>query len=175
MPIRTVLNKTPVIDPTAYIDDTAVVIGDVVIGPDSSVWPMAVIRGDVCSIRIGARTSIQDGTVIHVTSPNPAAPNGVPAVIGDDVTVGHRCMLHGCTIENRVLIGMGSIVLDGAIIRSGAILGAGSLVAEGKEIEGGYLWVGRPAKRVRPVTENELRWLDYAASHYAKLKDNYRK
>src|SRR5690606_36934456 len=103
MPIRTFRDKTPVVDPSAYIDDMAVVIGDVVIGPESSVWPMVSIRGDVNPIRIGARTSIQDGTVIHVTGPNPGAPQGIPATVGNDVTVGHRCMLHACTIEDGCL------------------------------------------------------------------------
>lgn len=174
MPLRTFRGNTPVVDPSAYIDDMAVVIGDVVIGPDSSVWPMVSIRGDVNPIRIGARTSIQDGTVIHVTSPNPGAPQGVPAVVGDDVTVGHRCMLHACTIENGCLIGMGSTILDRAVVRSGVLLGAGSLVTEGKELEGGYLWMGRPAKKVRPLAPEELETIRQSAAHYAKLKDHYR-
>lgn len=173
MPIRTFRNKTPIVDPSAYIDDMAVVIGDVVIGPDSSVWPMVSIRGDVNSICIGARTSIQDGTVIHVTSPYPGAPQGVAAVIGDDNTIGHRCMLHACTIENGCLIGMGSTILDRAIVRCGVLLGAGSLVTEGKELEGGYLWMGRPAKKVRPLTEEEKARLKISAEHYANLKDHY--
>lgn len=175
MPIRPYLDKTPIVDPTAYIDDMAVVIGDVVLGPDCSVWPMVSIRGDVNYIRIGARTNIQDGTVIHVTSPNPSDPQGVPTIIGSDITIGHRCMLHACTIEDGCLIGMGSTVLDKAIVRAGALIGAGSLVTEGKELEGGYLWVGRPAKKVRPLTAEEKTWLARSAEHYAKVKDNYLK
>ena len=175
MTVRPFLDKKPIIDPSAYVDDLAVVIGDVQIGADSSVWPMVSIRGDVNAIRIGARTSIQDGTVIHVTSPFPGAPQGVPAIIGDDNTVGHRCMLHACTIENGCLIGMGSTILDRAIVRSGVLLGAGSLVTEGKELEGGYLWIGRPAKKVRPLTGEEKEQLARSAEHYARLKDHYRK
>jgi carbonic anhydrase/acetyltransferase-like protein (isoleucine patch superfamily) len=175
MPIRTFRDKTPRVDPSAYIDDMAIVIGDVVIGPDSSVWPMASIRGDVNYIRVGARTSIQDGTVIHVTSPNPSEPDGVPTLIGDDNTIGHQCMLHACTIENGCLVGMGSTVLDRAILRSGVLLGAGSLVTEGKDLDGGYLWIGRPAKKVRPLTAEERAGLARSAEHYARLKEHYRK
>ncbi|MFL6623740.1 MAG: gamma carbonic anhydrase family protein [Sulfurifustis sp.] len=175
MPIRTFQNKTPRIDPSAYIDEMAVVIGDVVIGADTSVWPMVSIRGDSNYIRIGARTSIQDGTVIHVTSPFPEAPAGVPAIIGDDITVGHRCMLHACTIENGCLIGMGSTVLDGAILRAGLLLGAGSLVTEGKELEGGWLWMGRPAKKIRPLTPAEKTMMVHSAEHYVELKNGYRR
>ena len=175
MPIRTFLDKTPIVDPSAYVDEMAIVIGDVVIGPDTSVWPMVSIRGDVNSIRIGARNSVQDGTVLHVTSPYPGMPNGIGTVIGDDNTIGHRCMLHACTIGNGCLIGMGSTILDRAIVRSGALLGAGSLVTEGKELEGGYLWVGRPAKKVRALTPEERVMLARSAEHYVKLKDHYRK
>jgi carbonic anhydrase/acetyltransferase-like protein (isoleucine patch superfamily) len=175
MPIRTFQDKTPLVDPTAYIDDMAIVIGDVSIGADSSVWPMCSIRGDVNYIRIGARTSIQDGTVIHVTGGRTGVRDGTQTIVGDEVTVGHRCILHGCTIENRCLIGMGSTVLDRAVLRSGVLLGAGSLVTEGKELEGGYLWVGRPAQRIRTLTENEKALLFYSAEHYARLKNDYRK
>lgn len=174
MAIRTFRGKAPVIDPSAYVDPMAVVIGDVVIGADSSVWPMASVRGDVNYIRIGARTSIQDGTVIHVTSPQPAEPEGVATIVGDDITVGHRCMLHACTIENHCLVGMGSTILDHAVLRTGVLLGAGSLVTEGKDLEGGYLWLGRPAKRIRPLTPEEQAGLRYSAEHYARLKDYYR-
>jgi carbonic anhydrase/acetyltransferase-like protein (isoleucine patch superfamily) len=173
MAIRPFLGIVPKIDPSAYIDEQAAVIGDVTVGADSSIWPQCAIRGDVNYIRIGARTSIQDGTVIHVTHDHAAAPGGRPTVIGDDVTVGHQCILHACTIENLCLVGMGSIVLDGAILREGALLGAGSLVTEGKELEGGYLWIGRPAKRVRQLTDQEKAWFKYSASHYVKLKNHY--
>lgn len=173
MPIRPYRNRLPNVAAGAYIDPNAVVIGDVTIGADSSIWPMCVIRGDVNRIRIGARTSIQDGTVIHVTSPHEDEPDGVPIVIGDDVTVGHRCMLHGCTIESRCLIGMGSTILDNALLREWVLLGAGSLVTEGKELEGGFLWLGRPAKKIRPLTAQEKRRIESSAAHYAELKNGY--
>lgn len=181
----------PVIGAGTYVAPEAVVIGDVQLGEDSSVWPMCVLRGDVNSIRIGARTSIQDGTVIHVSHRHAARPEGangaslpraprlVPVgeghatVIGNDVTVGHRVILHGCTVEDRCLIGMGSIVLDGAVIREGTLLGAGSLVSEGKELEGGYLWLGQPARRVRVLTDAEKHALTYSAQHYVRLKNDY--
>lgn len=173
MAIRPYKNILPKLGTRVYVDEQAAVIGDVVIGDDSSVWPMCSVRGDVNSIRIGARTNIQDGTVIHVTHHHEGAPGGRATVVGDDVTVGHLCILHACTIENRCLIGMGSVVMDGAILREGLILGAGSLVTEGKELEGGYLWLGRPAKRVQELTAAEKAWLEYSAKHYVKLKNEY--
>ena len=160
---------------TAYIDEDAVVIGDVTLGVDSSIWPMCSIRGDVNLIRIGERTNIQDGSVIHVTHRFGALPEGYPVHIGNDVTVGHKVILHGCTVEDLCLIGMGSSVLDGAIIRSKVLLGAGSLVPEGKDLEGGYLWLGRPAKKMRELTEQELKWFEYSAKHYVTLKNEYMK
>lgn len=173
MPIRAFKDKTPRIDPSAYVDEMAVVIGDVVIGADSSIWPMCSVRGDVNYIRIGARTNIQDGTVIHGTSPHPGAPNGVPTVLGDDVTIGHQCILHACTIESGCLIGMGSTILDRVVVRQGVLLGAGSLVTEGKELEGGYLWAGRPAKRVRALSAEERTMFVRFGEHYARLKAHY--
>ena len=173
MSLRTYQGHRPQISRSAYIDEQACVIGDVSIGEDSSVWPMAVIRGDVNHIRIGARSNIQDGTVIHVTHRYSENPEGHPVVIGDDVTVGHNITVHGCTIEDRCLIGIGSTLLDGAIIRSHVMLGAHSLVAEGKELEGGYLWLGAPARKIRELTEQELRWFEYSAKHYVALKNDY--
>ena len=149
------------------------VIGDVEIGDDSSIWPMAVLRGDVNSIHIGSRTSIQDGSVLHVTHDHPAQPGGFPLSIGDEVTVGHNVTLHGCTIDNRCLIGMGSTILDGAVLEEHVLLGAGSLVPPNKVLEGGYLWVGSPVKRVRPLTVDEQIWFGYSAEHYVKLKNEY--
>jgi carbonic anhydrase/acetyltransferase-like protein (isoleucine patch superfamily) len=171
--LRAYRGISPRLAPTAYVDPAAVVIGNVEIGDDASVWPMTVIRGDVNSIRIGQRSNIQDGSVIHVTHKHKERPQGHAVVIGDDVTVGHQVVLHGCVIEDRCLIGMGSIVLDGAVLRSHVLLGAGSLVAEGKELEGGYLWLGRPAKRMRPLTADEMDWFEYSARHYVKLKNDY--
>ena len=173
MTIRTFKSITPKINKSAYVDEAAVVIGDVELGADASVWPMCSIRGDVNAIKIGARSNIQDGSVIHVTHRYSELSNGHATVIGSDVTVGHKVMLHGCTLEDLCLIGMGSTVLDGAIIRSKVLLGAGSLVPEGKELEGGYLWLGRPAKKMRALTEEELNWFEYSAMHYVKLKNDY--
>jgi len=173
MSIRPYKGIHPTIAKSAFIDDSAVVIGDVVIGEDASVWPQCSIRGDVHYIRIGARSNIQDGTVIHVTHPHGAAPGGYPAIIGDDVTVGHQCILHACTVGNRCLIGMGSQILDAAVIQDGVFLGAGSLVTEGKILESGYLYVGRPAKRVRELTAQEKAWFEYSARHYVALKNDY--
>ena len=175
MALRPYKGILPELGARVYVDDSAAVIGDVHIGADSSIWPMCSVRGDVNFIRIGARTNIQDNSVIHVTHRYPELPEGMAAIIGDDVTVGHQCVLHACTIGNRCLIGMGSIILDGAVLHDGVLLGAGSLVTEGKELEGGYLWLGRPAKRARALTERELAWFEYSAQHYVKLKNDYLK
>lgn len=163
----------PKIAPSAYVDESAVVIGDVLIGEDSSIWPLCAVRGDTNTIRIGMRSNLQDGSVVHVTHRYEAAPKGYPVVIGDDVTIGHKVLVHGCTIEDRVLIGMGSTLMDGAVIRSEVLLGAGSLVVEGQELEGGYLWMGRPARRRRALTDEERSWFAYVAKHYAELKNDY--
>lgn len=170
--LRAYKGISPRIGANAFVDESAVAIGDVEIGADSSIWPLCVVRGDVNRIRIGARTNIQDGSILHVTHPRSDHP-GHATIVGDDVTVGHRVTLHGCTVEDRCLIGMGSSILDGAIIRSQVLLGAGSLVTEGKELEGGYLWMGRPARRVRALTAEELAWFTYSARHYVKLKNDY--
>jgi carbonic anhydrase/acetyltransferase-like protein (isoleucine patch superfamily) len=173
MSIRSYKDKSPILGAGTYLDASAVVIGDVVVGDDSSIWPHCTIRGDVNFIRIGARTNIQDNTVIHVTHDHAAVPGGRPTVIGNDVTVGHQCVLHACTIDDRCLIGMGSLVLDGAHLQAGVLLGAGSMVTEGKVLEGGYLYLGRPAKCVRELTAEEKNWLAYSAAHYVRLKNNY--
>ena len=172
--IRSFKNILPRIATSAYVDPAACVIGDVVIGEDSSVWPMVAIRGDVNVIRIGARTNIQDGSVLHVTHEGgPLSPEGNGLFIGDDVTVGHNVVLHACTVENVCLIGMGSVVLDGAVIKSGAMVGAGSVVAPGKELEGGYLYLGTPARQARRLNQREIDNLLYSAQHYVKLKNDY--
>lgn len=173
MTIRTFEQLVPQVGASVFVDETALVIGRVRLGEDSSVWPGTVIRGDIHSIDIGSRTNIQDGSVIHVTHDSEYAPGGHGVVVGDGVTVGHKVILHGCTIEDRCLVGMGVTVMDGAIVRSGAMIGAGSLVTPGKELEGGYLWVGSPARRVRPLTEKEQAYLDYSAEHYVRLKDRH--
>lgn len=173
MSVRSFEKVHPKLGDKVYVDATALVVGDVEIGFDSSVWPMATIRGDVHSIKIGARTSIQDGCVLHVTHAGPYDPEGHDLVIGSDVTIGHKAMIHGCTIEDQCLIGMGSVVMDNAIIRKNVVLGANSLVPPGRELEGGYLWVGSPARKIRPLNEEEIAFFKYSADNYVKLKDRY--
>lgn len=171
MTIRKFQGHTPKIHSSAYVDSTAVIIGQVSIGEDSSIWPMTVIRGDINIITIGDRTNIQDGSILHVTHDGKFSPGGAKLTIGNDVTVGHSVVLHACTLEDTCLIGIGSVVLDGAVVRSHAMIGAGSIVTGGKEIEGGYLWMGRPAKKIRALTEKEIEYLSYSSTHYAKVKD----
>jgi carbonic anhydrase/acetyltransferase-like protein (isoleucine patch superfamily) len=173
MSIREFENITPAIEPSAYVDPRALVVGDVTIGADVSLWPMVVVRGDVNSIKIGARTNIQDGSILHVSHDSEFAPGGFALRIGEDITVGHQCILHGCTVEDRCLVGMAATVMDGAVLRSGVLLGAGSLVPPGQELEGGFLWMGSPARKVRPLRDTELAFLDYSARHYVELKDRY--
>lgn len=173
MSIRTFEKISPQIAASAYVDETALVIGSVRIDADVSLWPKVVARGDVNTIEIGARTNIQDGTILHVSHDSAFAPGGFPLSIGADITVGHQAILHGCTIEDRCLIGMAATVMDGALLRSGAILGAGSLVPPGRELEGGFLWVGSPARKVRPLSKEEEAFLDYSAMHYVELKNRY--
>lgn len=173
MSIRTFNNTRPVLAERVFVDSTAVVIGDVEIGADSSVWPLTVIRGDMHMIRIGERSSIQDGSVLHITHKSTYNPDGYPLLIGDDVTVGHQALLHGCCIGSRVLIGMRSTVMDGAVIEDEVVLAAGSLVPPGKRLESGYLYIGSPAKKARPLTEKELSFFTYSAKNYVNLKDEY--
>ena len=175
MAIRPYKGILPKLGTRAFVDESATAIGDVEIGDDSSIWPMCSVRGDVNSIRIGARTNIQDNTVIHVTHKYSELPEGRSCTVGDDVTVGHQCILHACTIGNECLIGMGSIILDGAVVQDRVLLGAGSLVSEGKVLESGYLYIGQPARRMRELTEEELKWFAYSAKHYVQLKDDYLK
>ena len=174
MGLRSFGGHTPLLGARAWVDEAAVVIGQVELDEDVSVWPCSVLRGDVNRIRIGARTNIQDGSILHVNQPTPDKPAGDPLSIGADVTVGHQVILHGCTIEDRCLVGMGSLVMDGAVLRSGVLLAAGSLVSPGKELHGGWLWAGRPAKPVRELRPEELEFFVHSAAHYAELKDAYR-
>ncbi len=173
MTVRTFEDIAPRIAASAYIDARALVVGDVTIGPDASLWPNVVARGDVNSIEVGARTNIQDGTILHVSHDSEFAPGGFALKIGADITVGHQSILHGCTVEDRCLIGMAATVMDGAIVRSGAIVGAGSLVPPGHDLEGGYLWVGSPARRVRTLRDSEIAFLEYSAGHYVELKNRH--
>lgn len=163
----------PQVATDAWIDETAVVIGNVSIGSHSSVWPMTVIRGDVHAIRIGSESNVQDGCVLHVSHDSKYLPGGSPLILGDRVTVGHKAVLHGCNIADSCFIGMGCTILDGAVLESRAMLGAGSLVPSGKHLEGGYLWVGTPARRVRLLSDQELEYLDYSAAHYVRLMERH--
>lgn len=173
MSIEPFENIIPDIHHSSFVHEQALVVGDVIIGADSSVWPFTLIRGDVNRVRIGNKTNIQDNSVLHVTHDGPYQPGGYALEIGDEVTVGHGVILHGCKIANRCLIGMGAIVMDGAVLHDHVLLGAGSLVSPGKELEGGYLWMGQPAKRVRALDDKELESLEYSAQHYVRLKDRY--
>jgi carbonic anhydrase/acetyltransferase-like protein (isoleucine patch superfamily) len=163
----------PALGERVYVDPAAVVIGRVTLGQDASVWPMAVLRGDVNSIAVGARSNIQDASVLHVTHDGPYSPGGLPLIVGDDVTVGHAVTLHACTVGDRCLIGMNSCVLDGAVIEDDVMLGAGSLVPPGKRLESGGLYRGSPAVRARALTDAEREMLRYSAAHYVRLKDRY--
>jgi len=174
MTIRSFEGKTPVVPATAYVDETALVIGDVTLGEDVSIWPMTVLRGDIHSIRIGDRSNIQDGSVLHVTHDSEFAPGGFALSVGHDVTVGHGVILHACAVGNACLVGMGSTVLDGAVLEDRVVLGAGSLVSPGKVLEGGYLWLGSPARKVRALTEKERAYLDYSSKHYVDLKNRHK-
>lgn len=174
MPIRPYKGKTPSIGKEVFVDETAIIIGDVILGDHCSVWPYAVIRGDVHEIRVGARTNIQDGSVLHVSHINlEVNKQGSGLTIGEDVTIGHKAVLHGCTIGDRVLIGIGSIILDNAVIGNDVIIGAGTIVPQGKQLNGGYLYVGNPARQLRPLIESEKELLRYGSEHYIKLKDTY--
>lgn len=173
MTIRTFNGIHPDIAPSAFVDDTALVIGEVSIGDDASLWPMTVARGDVHRITIGARTNIQDGAVLHVTQDNEYNPGGFTLRIGNDVTVGHGAIIHACTIDDLVLIGMGAIILDGAHIPSRVMIGAGALVSPGKQLESGYLYIGSPARQARKLTGKELAYLEFSAQHYVALKNRH--
>jgi carbonic anhydrase/acetyltransferase-like protein (isoleucine patch superfamily) len=167
--VRHYQGKHPRIHAEAWVDRAALVVGDVEIGPRSSVWPMAVIRGDVHRIHVGAETNIQDGSVLHVSHDSRFLPGGAPLIVGDRVTVGHQVVLHGCEIRDGCLVGIGSRILDRAVLEPHTMLGAGSLVPPGRVLEGGYLWLGVPAQRARPLTDGELEYLEYSAQHYVQL------
>lgn len=171
--VRSYKGITPQFGQRVYIDSSAVLVGDIQIGDDSSIWPLVAARGDVNHIRIGNRSNVQDGSVLHVTHKNVANPEGYPLIIGNDVTVGHKVMLHGCTIKDRVLVGMGTIILDGVVVQSDVMIGAGSLVPPNKTLESGYLYIGSPVKQARQLTENELAFLQKSADNYVRNKDNY--
>lgn len=171
--IRSYLDHRPELGERVYVDPAATVIGRVKLGEDVSIWPNAVIRGDVNRITLCARTNIQDGSICHVTHDGPYTRGGLPLVVGEDVTVGHGAILHACTIGERCLVGMGALVMDGAVLGDDVMLAAGSLVPPGKKLEPGHLYRGRPAERVRALNDEELEILRYSAAHYVKLKDRY--
>lgn len=173
MHLRPYKNIHPQLGQRVFVDPSAVVIGRVWLGDDVSVWPTTVIRGDVNDIRIGARTNVQDGSVLHVTSPYPEMPNGIPLIIGEDVTIGHGVILHACTIGNFCLIGMGATILDGAVLEDHVFVGAGAIVTPGKKLTAGGLYLGSPARRARDLTDAEIAELDHSAVHYVALKNDY--
>ncbi len=169
MTIRNYAGHRPNIAYDAYIDPLALVAGQVTIEKEASIWPMSVLRGDVNHIEIGARTNVQDGSVLHVTHDSHHCPGGRPLILEHDITVGHNVNLHACVIQHHCLIGIGSIILDGAVIEPYTLLAAGSLVSPGKTLEGGYLWRGSPAQKARPLSPQEMDYFDYSALHYVKL------
>lgn len=163
----------PTLGNSVYIDQSAVIIGDITLGNDVSIWPLVAARGDVNFIKIGNRTNIQDGTVLHVTRKSAKLPDGYCLTIGDDVTVGHKCMLHGCRLGDRILVGMGAIVMDNVDVEDDVIIAAGSLVPPNKRLESGYMYVGSPVKRARKLREDELEFLKKSAGYYVDLKNEY--
>ncbi|MBQ4864105.1 gamma carbonic anhydrase family protein [Pseudoalteromonas sp. MMG013] len=171
--LRSYKGITPTLHESTYIDESAVLVGNITIGKDSSVWPLVAARGDVNYIKIGERTNVQDGSVLHLTRATTNNPSGYPLIIGDDVTVGHKVMLHGCTLGNRILVGMGAIVMDNVIVEDDVIIGGGSLVPPNKTLQGGFLYVGSPVKQARPLNPEELAFLTVSAQNYVQLKDEY--
>ncbi len=174
MTVETFEELIPNLAPSAFVHPQALVVGDVTMGEESSIWPMSVARGDIHRIRIGARTNIQDLSMLHVTHAGFDNADGFPLTIGDDVTVGHHVVLHGCTIGNRVLVGIGAIVLDGAVVEDETIIGGGSLVPPGKVLESGYMWMGAPAKKIRPLTDQERARFLPQAQGYVQMAKRYR-
>ena len=173
MSLRPYKGTMPTLGERVYVDSQACVVGCVELGDDASIWPMCVIRGDVNTVAIGARTNIQDGTIIHVTHDGPYTAGGCPTKIGADVTIGHAAVIHACTIEDAVLIGMKAIVLDGAVVKKHGFVGAGAVVSPGKTVGEGELWLGNPARMVRKLSDREIEQLYYSAKHYVRLKDEY--
>ncbi|GGF64830.1 gamma carbonic anhydrase family protein [Alteromonas lipolytica] len=172
-PLSSFKGIMPTIGDGVYIADSSRLVGEIKIGADSSIWHMVAARGDVNYITIGERSNVQDGTVLHVTRKSAGNPQGNPLIIGDDVTIGHKCMLHGCTLGNRILVGMGAIVMDGAVVEDDVFIGAGTLVPPNKRLESGYLYVGNPMVQKRPLKENEIAFLKQSAINYVELKEEY--
>ncbi|AWV05855.1 gamma carbonic anhydrase family protein [Marilutibacter maris] len=174
MTLRPYLDTFPDLGERVYVDPAATVIGAVSLGDDVSIWPGCVVRGDVNSISIGARTNIQDGSIVHVTHEGPfTRPGGLPTVIENDVTVGHGAIIHACTVHEFALIGMGAKILDGATVSRLGFVGAGAVVPPGKTVGEAELWLGNPARFVRKLDPREIEQLQYSAQHYVRLKDRY--
>ena len=171
--LRSYKGITPTLGARVYVDPAAVVIGAVELADDVSIWPCAVLRGDVHRIRIGARSNVQDGAVVHVTHDGPYSPGGFPTLVGEGVTIGHGAVIHACTIEDYCLIGMHSTVLDGAVVKKYGFVGAGSLIPPGKVVGERELWLGNPARFVRLLTDKQVEQLQYSAEHYVRIKDDY--
>ena len=167
--------KAPRIHESAFIAPGTRIIGDVRIGPEASIWYNCVLRADVSRIVIGARTNVQDGSVVHCDGPMPGHPDGFPTIIGEDVLIGHMAMVHGCVLNDRAFVGLGAIVMDGCVIESDAMLGAGALLPEGKQIKAGELWVGRPAERVRELSEEAKAGMRLGVAHYVENGKAHRK
>ncbi|HBF08081.1 MAG TPA: gamma carbonic anhydrase family protein [Gammaproteobacteria bacterium] len=172
MTIESFDGKTPQLGERVFVAPMAYINGDITIGDDSSVWPGVVIRGDMHWVKIGSRTSVQDGSVLHTTHKGQFS-NGHPLSIGDQVTIGHMVCLHGCTIGNKVLVGIGAKVLDGAVVEDKVVIAAGSLVPPGKRLESGFMYMGSPVKQTRPLTQKELDFFEYTTDHYVRTKDKY--
>jgi carbonic anhydrase/acetyltransferase-like protein (isoleucine patch superfamily) len=173
MNLRPYLDKSPILGDRVYVDPAATVIGEVELADDVSIWPGTVVRGDVNFIRIGARTNIQDGSIVHVTHDGPYTAGGIPTIIGADVTIGHGAVIHACTLEDTCLIGMKAVVLDGAVVKRHGFVGAGAVVAPGKVVGEAELWLGSPARMIRKLSAREIESLHYSAQHYVRLKDRY--
>ncbi len=171
--IRTLNGASPQLGERVFVDASAVVIGRVILGDDASVWPQTVIRGDVSDIRIGARSNVQDLSMLHVSSPRDGRPNGTPLIVGEDVTIGHRVILHACTIGDRVLVGMGAIVADDVVIEPDVLVGAGALVTPGQHLASRGLYLGNPARRARELKDTEIEMLAAMAPRYVRVKDEY--
>jgi carbonic anhydrase/acetyltransferase-like protein (isoleucine patch superfamily) len=173
MTLRSYKGISPTLGARVYVDPAATVIGAVELADDVSIWPCAVLRGDVHRIRIGARSNVQDGAVVHVTHDGPYSPGGFPTLVGEGVTIGHGAVIHACTIEDYCLIGMHSTVLDGAVVKKYGFVGAGSLIPPGKIVGERELWLGNPARFVRLLTDKQVEQLQYSAEHYVWVKDDY--
>ena len=165
--------RLPAIGERAWLDPLCVVVGDVELGDDVSVWPFAAIRGDVHWIRVGARTNVQDNAVLHVTHDGRYTPGGFPLEVGSDVTIGHAAILHGCRVGDGCLVGMGAVVMDGAVLEDGCMVAAGAVVTPGTVVRAGTLVRGNPAREARPLSDEEREMIRYNAAHYVRLKDRY--